>query len=286
MFLGNNKRPNTFLKMFTKNLIRFAANNTANISKRALARNYVRTTTPFSSDQFNKHRDTPDNNPDTPFDFTPENYEKINIILSKYPENYKASGTIPLLDLAQRQNDNFLTLSAMDKVAELLDMAPMRVYEVATFYTMFNREKVGKYFIQLCGTTPCMICGSEEIKETICNHLGIQNNGTTEDGLFTLREVECLGACSNAPMVQLNDDFYENLTPETTIQLLDACAAGNPPKMTKWGSLPMNGQLSCEGPQGKTTLFDPPHKPGHGFRKDFDDLPKTNPEDVKNHMGY
>ena len=271
--------------MFTKNLLRITA-NTANVSKRALTRSYVRTTTPFSSDQFNKHRDTPDNNPDTPFDFTPENYEKINIILSKYPENYKASGTIPLLDLAQRQNDNFLTLSAMDKVAELLDMAPMRVYEVATFYMMFNREKVGKYFIQLCGTTPCMICGSEEIKETICNHLGIQNNETTADGLFTLREVECLGACSNAPMVQLNDDFYENLSAETTIQLLDACAAGKPPKLTKWGSLPMNGQLSCEGPQGKSNLFDPPHKPGHGFRKDFDDLPKMNPEDVKTHMGY
>lgn len=238
------------------------------------------------SDQFNKHRHTPDNNDDTVFDFTPENYDKVNIILSKYPENYKASATIPLLDLAQRQNDNFLTLKAMDKVAELLDMAPMRVYEVATFYTMFNREKVGKYFIQLCGTTPCMICGSEEIKQTICDHLGIVNNETTKDGLFTLREVECLGACSNAPMVQLNDDFYENLTPETTRQLLDACAAGKPPPLTKWGSLPMNGQLSCEGPQGKNSLFDPPHKPGFGFRKDFDDLPKMDPADVKNSMGY
>jgi len=87
-------------------------------------------------------------------------------------------------------------------------------------------------------------------------------------------------------MVQLNDDFYENLTPETTRQLLDACAAGKPPPLTKWGSLPMNGQLSCEGPQGKSSLFDPPHKPGFGFRKDFDDLPKMDPADVKNSMGY
>lgn len=201
-----------------------------------------------------------------------------------------------MLDLAQRQNDNFLTLNAMNKVAELLDMAPMRVYEVATFYTMFNREKVGKYFIQLCGTTPCMICGSEEIKATIEDHLGIQNNETTEDGLFTLREVECLGACSNAPMVQLNDDFYENLTPETTRALLDACAAGTPPPLTKWGSLPMNGQLSCEGPMGKTTLNNPPHKPGFMFRDDLDmtvdedgnsiDREKVDPSTVKQHMMY
>ena len=187
----------------------------------------------------------------------------------------------------------------MNKVAEILEMAPMRVYEVATFYTMFNREKVGKYFIQLCGTTPCMICGSEEIKATIEDHLGIGNNETTADGLFTLREVECLGACSNAPMVQLNDDFYENLTPETTRQLLDACKADEMPALTKWGSLPMNGQLSCEGPMGKTTLNNPPHKPGfslHGDLKTTTDevegvktereRPKVDPATIKNHMLY
>ena len=210
------------------------------------------------------------------------------------------SGCIPLLDLAQRQNDNFLTLNAMNKVAELLEMAPMRVYEVATFYTMFNREKVGKYFIQLCGTTPCMICGSEEIKATIEDHLGISNNETTADGLFTLREVECLGACSNAPMVQLNDDFFENLTPETTRALLDACKEGKMPQLTKWGSLPMNGQLSCEGPMGKTSLNNPPHAPGFGMRDDMDTMkvtdedgktteearPKIEPVTVKTHMMY
>jgi NADH dehydrogenase (ubiquinone) flavoprotein 2 len=188
----------------------------------------------------------------------------------------------------------------MNKVAEILEVAPMRVYEVATFYTMFNREKVGKYFIQLCGTTPCMICGSEEIKATIEDHLGISNNETTEDGLFTLREVECLGACSNAPMVQLNDDFYENLTPESTRALLDACRDGKMPQLTKWGSLPMNGQLSCEGPMGKTTLNDPPHKPGFGMRDDMDtkmeeaedgkmkkvERPKIDPVTVKEHMMY
>jgi len=171
----------------------------------------------------------------------------------------------------------------MDKVAEIVEVAPVRVYEVASFYTMFNRTKVGKYFIQLCGTTPCMICGSEEIKRTIENHLGIKSGQTTEDGMFTLLEVECLGACANAPMVQLNDDYYECLTPHTTIQLLEACKKGHPPPMGKWGSLPMNGQLSCEGPLGKTSLFGPPAFPK--IREGgFDG--KVDPKSVKDHMAY
>lgn len=122
----------------------------------------------------------------------------------KYPSNYKQSAVIPLLDLAQRQNGNFLSLAAMNKVAEIIGVNPMRVYEVATFYTMFNREKVGKYFIQLCGTTPCMACGAQEIKSTIQKHLGLEDKqNSTPDGMFTLLEVECLGACVNAPMVQV-----------------------------------------------------------------------------------
>ena len=148
-------------------------------------------------------------------------------------------------------------MAAMDKVAQIVDVHPARVYEVASFYTMFNRTKVGKYFIQLCGTTPCMICGSEDIKQTIMKELGIKNGETTKDGLFTLLEVECLGACANAPMIQLNDDYYECLTPETMKDLLQLCKEGKPPPMGKWGSLPMNGQVSCEGPQkGKTSLVD------------------------------
>lgn len=103
----------------------------------------------------------------------------MHAILDRYPENYKASAIIPLLDLAQRQHGGWLPLAAMNKVARIVDVKPIQVYEVATFYTMFNREKVGKYFIQLCGTTPCMICGSEEIKTTIENHLGIKEGGTS-----------------------------------------------------------------------------------------------------------
>ncbi len=206
-------------------------------------------------------------------------------MLSRYPNNYKAGAIIPLLDLAQRQSGGWLPLAAMDKVAKVVGQPPIRVYEVATFYTMFNREKTGKYFIQLCGTTPCMICGSEDIKKTIENHLHIKEGETTKDGMFTLREVECLGACANAPMVQMNDDYYECLTPETTIQLLEACKKGNPPKMGKWGSLPMNNQLSCEGPQGKTSLKSAAPGPEHLFRKD-DLTPRINPADVAKHMGY
>lgn len=205
-------------------------------------------------------------------------------MLGRYPSNYKAAGIIPLLDLAQRQAGGWLPLAAMDKVAKLCGVAPIKVYEVATFYTMFNREKTGKYFIQLCGTTPCMICGSEDIKKTIEKHLNMKEGETSADGLFTLREVECLGACANAPMVQMNDDYYECLTPESTIELLEACKAGKPPKMGKWGSLPMNNQLSCEGPQGKTTLHEIPG-PEHMFRTD-DLSPRIKPADVAKHMGY
>lgn len=229
------------------------------------------------------HRhDDPTNTPDTPFDFTEDNYRTVERLLAKYPENFKQSAIIPLLDLAQRQNGNFLTVSAMDKVAKIVEVAPMRVYEVAAFYTMFNRERVGKYFIQLCGTTPCMVCGAQEIRNTIEKHLGIKDGETTKDGLFTLLEVECLGACVNAPMVQLNDDFYECLTPETTVELLEACKKGTPPPLSKWGSAPLNGQLSCEGPLGKTSLHTIPTT--KHFRDDIE--AKVDPASVKEHMMY
>jgi len=230
------------------------------------------------------HKDTSDNTAQSFFDFTEDNYKRVELILGRYPANYKQAAIIPLLDLAQRQNGGWLPLAAMDKVAKIVDVIPIRVYEVATFYTMFNREKVGKYFIQLCGTTPCMVCGSEEIKKTIEKHLGIHEGESTPDGLFSLREVECLGSCANAPMIQLNDDFYECLTPATTIALLEACKKGSPPKMGKWGSLPMNGQVSCEGPHGKTSLLKAPPAPGKFMRSDL--TPKVDPVTVKQTMNY
>ena len=230
-----------------------------------------------------QHVNTGDNTKETTFDFSPDNHLRAEHILGKYPANYKMSGIIPLLDLAQRQSGGWLPLAAMDKVAKYVGCAPMRVYEVATFYTMFNREKVGTYFIQLCGTTPCMVCGSEAIKKSIEDHLGIKEGETSKDGLFTLREVECLGACANAPMIQMNDDYYECLTPDSMVALLEACKKGEPHAMGRWGSLPMNGQVSCEGPAGKTSLASAPGPQpvrAEGFAGDVD------PASVKAHMGY
>lgn len=116
---------------------------------------------------------------------------------------------IPLLDLAQRQNSNWLPISAMNHVAKILEVPRMRVYEVATFYTMFNRDPIGKYFVQLCTTTPCELCGVGEVLEALRKEIGVEKVGeTSADGLFTLVEVECAGACVNAPVVAINDDYY------------------------------------------------------------------------------
>lgn len=197
----------------------------------------------------NVHRDSTENTQNTPFDFTDENYEKIKTILKRFPKNYAASAVIPLLDLAQRQNEGWLPLAAMNKVAKLLDMAPIRVYEVASFYTMFNREKIGKYNVQVCTTTPCMLRGGYEILDAVEKHLGIKVGGDTSDGLFHLMEVECLGACVNAPMVQINDDYYEDLTKESVKSILDDLKAGKQPKIG-----PQIERNGCEGPIGRTTL--------------------------------
>jgi NADH dehydrogenase (ubiquinone) flavoprotein 2 len=199
------------------------------------------------------HQDTDYNNANTPFDFTPANYEKVKDIVSRFPSNYKQSAVIPLLWLAQEQGDNWLPLSAMNKIAELLDVPPIRVYETASFYTMFNRTPVGKYHIQLCGTTPCMIRGAEDIKKAIQDFAHIEEGGTSKDGLFTLTEVECLGACVNAPMIQVNNqEFYEWLTPEIMTKLMEDWKAGRTPKPFN-----QNHVKTCEGPMGKTTLKTP-----------------------------
>ena len=145
------------------------------------------------------------------FSFTPENLAKAKTFMAKYPPGKQASAVLPLLDLAQRQAGGWLPRAAMDHVAETLEMAPIRVYEVATFYTMFNLRPVGRYLLQACTTTPCWLRGSDAVIEACERKLGIGVGGTTPDGLFTLVEVECLGACVNAPILQVNDDFYEDL---------------------------------------------------------------------------
>ncbi|CAF1387819.1 unnamed protein product [Adineta steineri] len=218
----------------------------------------------YASDKEFVHRDTSKNNSDVKFDFTPENYKRVEAILSMYPEGHKSAAVIPLLDLAQRQHDNWLPLSAMNKVAEVLKMARMRVYEVATFYTMFNRNPMGKYHIQVCTTTPCWLCNSDGILKAIENKLNIHVGQTTSDGLFTLSEAECLGACVNAPMLSINDDYYEDLTEQDINEILDDIKKGGKPKAG-----PRSKRYAAEPLNGLTSLTEPPKGPGFRLRKEL-----------------
>jgi NADH-quinone oxidoreductase E subunit len=165
-----------------------------------------------------------------PFAFTAENLAQAQKIIAKYPQGRQASAVIPLLDLAQRQCGNWLPQAAMDAVAKMLDMPPVRVYEVATFYTMFNLKPVGENLVQICTAISCGLRGSDGVVHACQKKLGIGMDETTGDGKFTLCEVECLGACVNAPVVQINDDVYEDLTPETMENILDALKVGKRPK--------------------------------------------------------
>ncbi len=179
------------------------------------------------------------------FIFTKENLSNIEDILKKYPEDRQASAVLPLLDLAQRQNAGWLSPEAIETVANLLDMPPIRVYEVASFYSMYNLKPVGKYHVQVCGTTPCMLCGAEEIFKTCQNQLGISNGETTSDGLFTLSEVECLGACVNAPVIQINDDVYEDLSSESVKNILSDLKVGKQPKIGSQTGRQCSKAISC-----------------------------------------
>ena len=190
------------------------------------------------------------------FEFTPENLERAKAHIAKYPPGRQASAVLPLLDLAQRQSGGWLPLAAMHHVAEILEMPRIRVYEVATFYTMLNLRPVGRYLLQACTTTPCWLRGSDAVVAACENKLGIGVGGTSADGLFTLVEVECLGACVNAPILQVNDDFYEDLDGAATETLIDALRAGKAPPP---GSL--NGRRSSAPANGKTTLLESPEAP-------------------------
>ena len=185
------------------------------------------------------------------FAFTPENLARAKAIIAKYPAGRQASAVLPLLDLAQRQHDNWLPRAAMDAVAEMLEMAPIRVYEVATFYTMFNLKPVGKHLLQICTTTPCWLRGSDEVVHACERKLGISMGETTPDGQFSMMEVECLGGCVNAPIVQVNDDFYEDLDAASTETLLEALRRGERPPV---GSVRKRQGSAPEG--GKTTLLE------------------------------
>jgi NADH dehydrogenase (ubiquinone) flavoprotein 2 len=204
----------------------------------------------------NTHGDGPPVAQPESFAFTPDNIERAKAHIAKYPAGRQASAVLPLLDLAQRQSGGWLPQAAMHIVAEMLGMPRIRVYEVATFYTMFNLRPVGRYLLQACTTTPCWLRGSDAVVGACERKLGIGVGSTTSDGLFTLVEVECLGACVNAPILQVNDDFYEDIDAAATEALLDALRDGKPPPIGsvigRGGSAPL---------RGKTTLTEPPEPP-------------------------
>ncbi len=177
------------------------------------------------------------------FKFSAENKQKIEQILAKYPVERKKSAVMPLLDLAQRQNDNWVSKDVIAEISAILEIPEIKVYEVASFYTMYNLKPVGKYLLQFCKTTPCMLRGIDKIIKDCKEKLGIELDETTLDGLFTIKEVECLGACVNAPVVQINDDFAEDLTSENFLQILEDLKLG---KSFKVGSQ-VNRQ--CSAPQ-------------------------------------
>lgn len=178
--------------------------------------------------------------PDT-FAFTSENELRAKDIIAKYPAGRQQSAVMPLLTLAQNQNAGWLPKAAMDMIAAMLGMPPVRVYEVATFYTMYNLEPVGKYLIEVCTTTPCWLRGSDVIVEACKSKLGVEMGETTKDGLFTLREAECLGACVNAPMCQIGEHFYEDLDQRSMETIIDTLSRGGTPKPG-----PQNGRKSSE----------------------------------------
>ncbi len=185
------------------------------------------------------------------FEFTPENRARADAILARYPEGRQRSAVMPLLDLAQRQHDGWLSRAAMDYVAGMLGMPPIRVYEVASFYTMYNRRPVGRHHVQVCTNISCLLRGADEVIGCCKDKLGVEVGETTEDGRFTLSEVECLGACTNAPMMQIGDDYYEDLDAESTGRILDALAGGETPTPG-----PQNGRRAAEPIGGPTTLVE------------------------------
>jgi len=190
------------------------------------------------------------------FSFTPENLAWAEKVIAKYPKGRQQSAVIPLLDQAQRQAGGWLPRAAMAMIAEMLGMQMIRVYEVATFYTMFNLEPVGRHLVQVCTTTPCWLRGSDEVLSACKSHLGIDVDQTTPDGMFSLMEAECLGACVNAPMMQINDDFFEDLDAASTVKVLDALARGEaPPNGSQSGrqnSAPAGGRLTLLEPVGES----------------------------------
>jgi len=190
-----------------------------------------------------------DNQPDK-FEFTKANLELADKILKKYPSDQKKSAVMPLLYLAQKQNNNWIPLAAMKYIAKYLDMPYIKVYEVATFYSMYNLTPVGKYFFQVCTTTPCMLRGAYNLVDVCKRKISEEENCLSEDGKTSWLEVECLGACVNAPMLQLNEDYYEDLDPTKLEQIIDKISNDEVPQPGSY-----RGRLSSEPENTRKTLI-------------------------------
>jgi NADH dehydrogenase (ubiquinone) flavoprotein 2 len=210
-----------------------------------------------------RHHNTDVNHSRIPWDFTMQSYEKIEAIMKKFPRSRRRSGVIPLLHLAQVQNGGWIPVTAMYKIAKICEVPPMSVFSTVTFYAMFNRKPVGKFHVQFCVTTPCMLRGIDDLIHQSEEHLGIKMGGTTADGLFTIGEMECMGACVNAPMVVVTDyskppefsyDFYEDLTKDTLFAVYAALREGRPTRVGSQLPLGKEGRIWCEAAGGKTCL--------------------------------
>jgi len=185
------------------------------------------------------------------FEFNPTSLETAKVIIKRYPKDKQQSAVMALLYLAQKQNSNWIPLAAMKCIGKYLDMPYIKVYEVATFYTMFNLAPVGKYFVQVCTTTPCMIRGAHKLVEACKEKISKNENKLSKDLSCSWTEVECLGACVNAPMMQINNDYYEDLNKEKTLKILDKILGGETPKPGSY-----RGRINNEPENNRKTLMD------------------------------
>jgi len=185
------------------------------------------------------------------FEFNSASLEAVKTIISKYPKDKQQSAVMALLYIAQKQNNNWIPLAAMKCIGKYLDMPYIKVYEVATFYTMYNLAPVGKHFIQVCTTTPCMIRGAYKLVEACKEKISENENELSEDKSCSWMEVECLGACVNAPMMQINNDYYEDLNKEKTLEIFDKILSGEKPKPGSY-----RGRTNNEPENNRKTLMD------------------------------
>jgi len=185
------------------------------------------------------------------FEFTLENLEKVKKVIKKYPDGKQQSAVMSLLYLAQKQNNNWIPLAAIKYIGRFLEMPYIKVYEVATFYTMYNLAPVGNYFIQVCTTTPCMIRGAYKLVEACKEKISRNENELSKDKSCSWMEVECLGACVNAPIMQINDDYYEDFDKEKTLKIIDQILKGETPKPGSY-----RGRLNTEPENNRKTLME------------------------------